>query len=125
MIRNYFISLKASLILSPVIESYQVIRELITDLEGYLRIQAFLVDKGQLNIFIYVTSNKNVTIKKYSFHWQDEDKNLVIRWDNAPHHRELKNFPHHLHLKGEIKPSIEPNFSDVLAEIEKKLMDQP
>ena len=67
MIRNYFISLKASLILSPVIESYQVIRELITDLEGYLRIQAFLVDKGQLNTFIYVTSNKECHYQEVQF----------------------------------------------------------
>lgn len=65
-----------------------------------------------------------MTIKKYSFHWQDKDKNRIRRWDNAPHHPELENFPHHRHLEGEIKPSSGTDFRDVLAEIEKKLMDQ-
>lgn len=35
--------------------------------------------------------------EKYSFHWQAPDGTLICRWDNAPHHRELTGFPHHLH----------------------------
>lgn len=45
-----------------------------------------------------------------------------MRWDNAPHHRELENFPHHLHLERETRPSAEPYFMDVLSEIEKRLI---
>ena len=93
-------------------------KEFVKDLEGYLRIRASLVDNGQLDIFIYVTSNKKITLEKYSFHWQDKNKNLVLRWDNAPHHRELENFPHHLHIKGDAKPSVEPNFMDIIQKIE-------
>lgn len=94
---------------------------MVKDLEGYLRIQASLVDNGQMDIFIYVTSNLKITLEKYSFHWQDKDKKLVMRWDNAPHHRELENFPHHLHLEGETRPSTEPHFMDVLRELERRL----
>lgn len=108
-----------------MIESYHVVRELIKDSEGYLRIHASLIEKGQLNILVYITSNKKISIEKYSFHWQDKDKNLVMRWDNAPHHHELENFPDHLHLKEEIRPSSKPNISNVLEDIEKKIRDQP
>jgi len=94
----------------PVIKSYHLTREMIKDLEVYLRIRAFMVDNGQMDIFIYVTSNHEITLEKYSFHWQDKDKKLVMRWDNAPHHLELENFPHHLHLEEETRPSAEPYF---------------
>jgi hypothetical protein len=110
--------LKTALILSTSIESYQIIREIVKDLEGYLRIRASLIDGGQLDIFIYVISNHKISIKKYSFHWQDKDKKLVMRWDNAPHHPGLDNFPHHLHLEGETKPSTEPYFINILKKIE-------
>jgi hypothetical protein len=87
LIQSYFSALKTALILSPVIRSYHVTREIVKDLEGYLRIQAYLINDGQLDIFIYVNSNQEISLEKYSFHWQDKNKNLVMRWDNAPHHR--------------------------------------
>lgn len=121
LIQSYFSQLKTALILSTAIESYQVTREIVKDLEGYLRIRAPLIDGGQFDIFIYVISNQEISIVKYSFHWQDKDKKLVMRWDNAPHHQELDNFPHHLHLEEETKPSIEPYYMDILKIIEDEM----
>lgn len=121
LIQSYFSQLKTALILSTAIESYQVTREIVKDLEGYLRIRASLIDGGQFDIFIYVISNQEISIVKYSFHWQDKDKKLVMRWDNAPHHQELDNFPHHLHLEDETKPSTEPYYMDILKIIEDKM----
>jgi len=45
----------------------------------------------------------------------------VKRWDNAPHHSELENFPHHLHFEGEIRPSTEPYFMDIIKKIEETI----
>ena len=59
LIQSYFSSVKTALILSTAIESYHVIREIIKDLEGYLRIRATLVDNGQLDLFIYVFQSEN------------------------------------------------------------------
>lgn len=36
---------------------------------------------------------------RYSFHLQNKNDELIFRWDNAPHHPELDNFPYHLHDK--------------------------
>ncbi|MFQ6056656.1 MAG: DUF6516 family protein, partial [Methanosarcinales archaeon] len=36
--------------------------------------------------------------RNYSYHWQKNNE-LIMRWDNAPHHRDLPNFPHHIHIK--------------------------
>src|SRR4051794_4734093 len=34
----------------------------------------------------------------YAFHLQDAGGRCIARWDNAPHHRDLTTFPHHVHL---------------------------
>ena len=35
--------------------------------------------------------------EQYAFHCQDRDGQCVARFDNAPHHRNVATFPHHLH----------------------------
>jgi hypothetical protein len=57
--------------------------------------------------------------KDYSHHWQDRERKTILRWDNAPHHPEIKTFPHHLHEEG-IKESEEVTFAEVLTEIERR-----
>ena len=56
----------------------------------------------------------------YSYHWQDKNKNMIIRWDNSPHHKQLKTFPHHKHVP-EIKESNEIRIEDILKVIEEKI----
>lgn len=34
----------------------------------------------------------------YALHYQQSTSELLFRYDNAPHHHELPNFPHHLHV---------------------------
>lgn len=55
--------------------------------------------------------------RKYSFHWQDGNGNLIIRWDNAEHWKSIGTFPHHLHKKGEVFSSREATLDDVLGHI--------
>lgn len=44
-----------------------------------------------------VEMNKTIAITKYRHHWQNEKTHILKRWDNAPHHRDIETFPHHLH----------------------------
>ena len=38
----------------------------------------------------------------YSFHWERRSQDgTLYRWDDAPHHREVMTFPHHLHSGSE------------------------
>ncbi len=55
--------------------------------------------------------------RKYSYHWQDVDGNLISRWDNSPHHREISTFPHHNHLPERIIDSKERNIRDMFKTI--------
>src|SRR4030067_368066 len=52
--------------------------------------------------------------RKYSYHWQDANGNLITRWDNSPHHREIFTFPHHKHLPNGVVDSRERTIKDVL-----------
>ncbi len=38
-----------------------------------------------------------LSVSKYSFHWQSSDGQLLKRWDNAAHHPDVETFPHHVH----------------------------
>ncbi len=54
----------------------------------------------------------------YSYHWADKDGAVIRSWDNTPHHRELPNFPHHIHEHDGTVLSGQPvSIFDVLNEI--------
>jgi len=36
---------------------------------------------------------------QYSYYWLDDENNLIIGWDNAPHHPEISTHPHHKHIQ--------------------------
>ncbi|MDP2681729.1 MAG: DUF6516 family protein [Deltaproteobacteria bacterium] len=52
--------------------------------------------------------------RKYSYHWQDVEGNLISRWDNSHHHKEVPTYPHHRHISGEITESHEWNIREIL-----------
>ena len=52
------------------------------------------------------------------FHYMDERNNLISRWDTAPYYKELKTFPHHVHLPNGVKESKQVTLIDVLDKIE-------
>jgi len=36
-------------------------------------------------------------LRKFRLHYMDAQKNLIARWDSAPHHKESSTFPFHKH----------------------------
>jgi hypothetical protein len=55
---------------------------------------------------------------KYSYHWQDQNDDMIIRWDNAPDW-ENETFPHHRHIgePNKVEPSFERTLEQVLKHI--------
>lgn len=82
-----------------------------------LRIKATIDD----NSLLYITELHTPDFQKYSYHWQREDGTVGIRWDNAPHYKELKTFPHHRHEGAAVFPSHRITIEEVIAEIENRL----
>jgi len=82
----------------------------------FLKIKAVLVDGSELHIREFFSLDNTL----YSYHWQDENGSLRIRWDNAPHHPHLRTYPHHKHTP-ELKESEEIRLEEVLKVIREKL----
>ena len=61
--------------------------------------------------------------RKYAYHWQGVDGKLIIRWDNAPHWKNIATYPHHKHITSvkHVEESVEVFLDDVLEVIREKL----
>ncbi len=82
-----------------------------------IRLKARVLD-GTL---LYITELHTVNYQKYAYHWQNENGELILRWDNKPHWKEIKTFPHHKHTKGKVLPSHRITVDDVVEIIRRKL----
>lgn len=86
----------------------------------YIKVKVNLLDKSEL----YVKEYNDIEKRNYSYHWQDENGNLLIRWDNAPHYKHIKTFPHHKHLNNTIEESYDIILEDILKLISGKINPQ-
>jgi hypothetical protein len=86
--------------------------------EGFfLKIKADIVDGSSLFLREYSDSIE----RNYSYHWQDSNSNLLVRWDNSPFHKKISTYPHHKHVGTEILPSYEITINDVLTFMDKRI----
>lgn len=82
-----------------------------------LKIQAIVTDNSQLYITELATNN----YQKYSYHWQKDTGEIIARWDNKPHWKNIPTFPHHKHEGGLVLPSVRVSIEDVIKEIRMRL----
>ena len=53
------------------------------------------------NVFKFLIISQDSLVKsKYRYNFVIESR--VIRWDNAPHHKSVTTYPHHLHLDSKV-----------------------
>lgn len=59
----------------------------------------------------------------YSYYWLGSASNLIIGWDNAPHHASISTYPHHKHIGAQPnrQPSVERTLESVLTVIRSHL----
>ena len=121
MLENFLADLKASLTVSPIVKDIEILDEFITSVSGFLDCRVILIDESELFVTEYFTVLKDkIKRDKYSYHLQKNNE-LIIRWDNAPHHRELSAFPFHLHKKDGVHESKEMIVEDILEELSKTI----
>ena len=123
-VRERLDSLRARLILSSAVVSFHYHQEETVGDVGYFRVRCTLVDGSELQLIERFGDVANaLAVEKYSFHWKRNDGTPICRWDNAPHHRDLATFPHHLHEgeTGVVQAHGPVDAFAVLSEIEKRL----
>lgn len=117
MLESYLADVKASLTASSNVKDIEVLEEFITSVSGYLECRLLMIDNSTLYISEYFTIfGDEIKRDKYSYHRQRNNE-LLIRWDNAPHHRELPTFLFHVHRKDGVFESKEMTVEDVLKEL--------
>lgn len=79
-----------------------------------------------VEVFVYLVDIGNVVhLQDYSLHWQYSDGALVHRWDTAPHHPEIANFPSHTHrATGEVEPAATLNWNGFLALLQREILEK-
>lgn len=62
--------------------------------------------------------------RKYRYHLMDKAKQLIFRYDNVSHFPEIKSYPHHKHIEGDVVESKSPQLLEVIGEIEKLIIKE-
>ena len=120
MIEKYFEEIENTISYFEKIRYYTITKKIYNDKQGFISGTINFEEDSQLQ-FVEV---KNVDVNekiKYRYHYMDKEKKMIFRYDNAEHHKNIKTFPHHKHLKNGIIESLEPNLFDILLEIEEKI----
>jgi hypothetical protein len=124
MIKKHFKKIEKSLDNhSHIIEDQIIKTNTFADDKGSIEGEIFFIDETTLDFMEVVNTNKTEK-EKYKYYYMDKEKQIIFRYDNAQHHRDLKTFPHHKHTENNVEESKEPNFDIVLNEIENKLINK-
>jgi len=102
---------------SGIIKKYDILAFEIFKGGFFIKIRALLNDDSEL----YIREYSDVVERNYSYHWQDSDRQLLMRWDNAGHHRHIETYPHHVHNSNDILPSYHISCKEILKDIEEKI----
>lgn len=106
-----------------ILNDFEIIEHQNRDGVQILRLKITFIDSSILFVTDIFISFENR--RKYSFHWQNVDEELISRWDNAPHFPEISSFPHHQHLHSEtnVIASSAINLIDILKIIQEKIQE--
>lgn len=126
MITRYSLRIQRLFSKSPLIVSHQVHLAHLSPSTSYIEGTAFFTDKSRLAIFEFLRLTEGkVRCEKYRYQYMNEKGGLIFRYDNAPHHPEVKTFPHHKHAHRKTFASKAQSLSKILEEIQKNILDLP
>lgn len=96
---------------ADIIEGIEIIQFIEEEHISKLKLKIRLIDASSL--WVREVRNRE-TLVAYSYYWLKSDNSIITGWDNAPHHREVKTFPHHRHVGKKIESSHQTNLKEVL-----------
>ena len=122
---DYLESVKLALALNDIVHTVQIVREYGWEGHGFFRARLELKNGDFLEVSEYfVVQDDEIQILQYRYQWMDSARQqLRKRWDNAAHHPELDNFPHHVHVKSDnvVMSGQTMNISLLLAMLQREL----
>lgn len=83
----------------------------------YLKGEIIFVDRSEFHFKEYFIAIPELNKLAYSYHYQKHDKELIFRYDNADHYREIETYPHHKHVHNAVLNSANMEIKIVIDEI--------
>ncbi len=126
MIKRYLDNIEKVIGSHPAVLSSTLQKQIGPDSKTiYLKGAITFVDLSVLELSVFAISlSSRVVPEKYRFQYMDKKSQIVFRYDNAPHHKELSTFPHHKHLTDKVIPSEMPTLADILDEISTFIIEE-
>jgi hypothetical protein len=121
-IEVYFAQIRQTIDTCAVVQSSNVTYDKRGTHEGFIRGEIYFVDGSMLHLREFVDVEITIDRLMYTYHYVDSSKNLIFRYDNTGHHKDLNlpTHPHHKHDGSEdnVVASPAPDLAAVLKEIE-------
>jgi hypothetical protein len=115
-VREYSAILQGIIQDCPLVIHWSMEFDEITLQVGYFKGMLEFIGGSTLYFIEFVDTFEGEAVKrlKYKYHWQSESGELIARWDNVPHHRDIYSFPHHKHDINGVHPSEPTDVKSVL-----------
>ena len=114
MISDYIFELKKTIEKLPCVLSDKVVIDNRGDVVLFLKGEIIFTDQSEFHFKEYFIAVPEFEKLAYSYHYQDKEKNMIFRYDNAEHHQGVDTFPHHKHVDNRIISSSEMTLTNVL-----------
>ncbi len=117
-VREYCDEIQRGINRSPFVTSFVLNFEQIDEFECYIKATVTFSDSSEFRIAEYVKTEPSVELLKYRYQYMDANGKQIARWDDAPHHKGLDNFPYQKHNAPDNPSDSEKmDFQMVVAEI--------
>jgi hypothetical protein len=128
-IERYFEQIQALIETRTAVESFTMAYDKRSTYDSYLRGEVRFIDGSTLHLREFVDTETRVERLTYAYHYVDVAGQLVFRYDNSGHHRQLalSTYSHHKHVAAKSEPvaSDAPDLAEVLQEISQQVDTMP
>jgi len=107
MIQEYFAQLENILQSFPNIRSYTLKKKVYSVKQGFIS-GSIIFDNEHTLEFVEVKDADAKDKVKYRYQYVNENQEMIFRYDNAPHHK---------HIRDDVKENPEPDLENILFEI--------
>ncbi len=119
LVEEYFREIEDSIADCPYVAKSYIEKDKRSFHVGIIEGRIEFTDGSLLHFLEFVSVKDEINKYKYSYQLQAKNHRLIFRYDVAPHHKDIRSFPHHKHLgSGEVIAAAAPNLKEVLQEIE-------
>ncbi|PWB71111.1 MAG: hypothetical protein C3F07_15125 [Anaerolineales bacterium] len=112
--REYYAGVQKAILAAPHVIQTRISFDEISEEECYVKGEITFNNGYELYIAEYVVTEPEFKRLKYRFHFQKSNGQMVVRWDNSPHHPKIESHPDHVHVGKKVRANHPMDISQVL-----------